>query len=225
MNRAALLLLVAAMACGQREQHAIAASSTPVVSVGKTVPPYSAQTLTGREVRIGDKGEAIVLLNVWATWCASCREEMADLESLHRSYPTTRVEVIAVSLDAGSTELVRRFVQREQLSFAVVHDREARLQSAFSVAGVPSTYVIARDGRLLWQHTGGLHGAMDDARRTIDSALKNASSHGPAALHDVENRPVLSRSATLRSDRHCSHAAPACSWPTRPSRSSAATSR
>jgi peroxiredoxin len=165
MKRASILFGLLA-ACAQPDT----ATVSPV-SVGDRVPSYTAATLVGGDVRIGDPTDDITLLNVWATWCTSCREEMADLEALHRAYDTRGVRVVAVSLDAGSNELVRRFVSREALTFTIVHDREARLQSLFRVGGVPSTYVIDRDGRLLWQHTGGLHGAMDAAQAVIDSAL------------------------------------------------------
>jgi peroxiredoxin len=164
--KAAPILLGLLAACAQPNGATVAA-----VSVGDRVPSYSAATLTGGDIRLGEPANEITLLNVWATWCTSCREEMADLESLHRAYDARGVHVVAVSLDAGSEELVRRFVRREALTFDVVHDRAAQLQSAFRVAGVPSTYVIDRAGRLLWQHTGGLHGAMDAAQAVIDSAL------------------------------------------------------
>jgi cytochrome c biogenesis protein CcmG, thiol:disulfide interchange protein DsbE len=165
MKRASVLLALLA-ACAHPDSTAHSG-----VTVGDRVPSYAAATLTGGDVRIGEPADDITLLNVWATWCTSCREEMADLESLHRAYNARGVRVVAVSLDAGSNELVRRFVAREALTFTIVHDRDARLQSLFRVNGVPSTYVIDRTGRLLWQHTGGLHGAMGAAQAMIDSAL------------------------------------------------------
>lgn len=138
--------------------------------IGDPVPNYRAIVLTGDSVEIGRQTDPVTLLNVWATWCASCREEMEDLEELHRAYAPRGVRVVAVSLDAGSEALVRRFVAHQQLTFPVVHDRQGRLQSLYRVGGVPSTYVVS-GGRLIWQRTGGLHGSVDLARSALDSAL------------------------------------------------------
>ena len=166
-----ILLLTACTPSRSSNESVDSATSTTVLRVGAAVPVYRATTLRGTAVAFGDASDSVTLVNAWATWCTSCREEMADLEELHRSFGPRGVRVIAVSLDAGSESLVRRFVERERLTFPVVHDRDARLQSLYQIGGVPSTYLIGRDGRLLWSQTGGLHGAVEDARRAIGDAL------------------------------------------------------
>jgi cytochrome c biogenesis protein CcmG, thiol:disulfide interchange protein DsbE len=141
------------------------------LAVGDTVPAYGAATFAGDTVRVASGGE-LTLVNIWATWCSSCREEMADLEAIHRDYGSRGLEVIAVSVDAGNGERVRRFVEGENLTFAVAHDPAGRIQQLYGVAAVPETYLVSKDGRLLWQLRGGLHGSADKARAAIDEALR-----------------------------------------------------
>jgi cytochrome c biogenesis protein CcmG, thiol:disulfide interchange protein DsbE len=157
---------------------ALAACSSPPndedayrpLAVGDTVPPYAATTLRGDSVRVGSTG-ALTLVNVWATWCTSCREEMADLEAIHRDYAPRGLRVVAVSVDKGDGEKVRRFAEAERLTFAIAHDPAGRVQQLYQVAAVPETYLVSADGRLLWQRKGGLHGAAAEARTAINRAI------------------------------------------------------
>lgn len=174
--------LVVAQACGGSADATPARADTSgaptsALPIGATVPRYAATTLAGHSLILGDATDSLTLLNVWATWCGSCREEMADLEALRRTYAPRGVRVVAVSVDAGSEQLVRRFIDRQRVSFAVVHDQAGRLQSLYNVVGVPTTYLIGRDGALLWQHTGGLHGSVDLARTAIDAVAESPSPH------------------------------------------------
>jgi thiol-disulfide isomerase/thioredoxin len=139
------------------------------LKVGDPAPAYAVRTLAGDSVRVG--AGSPVLLNVWATWCTSCREEMADLAALERAYAPRGVRVLAVSVDAGDGTRVRRFVAAEKLPFAVAHDPAGEVQRSFQAVGVPETYLISGDGKLLWVQRGGLHGAPEAVRATLDSAL------------------------------------------------------
>lgn len=169
MRRTLVILLAFASAC-TREQKS--AAFRPL-SVGQHVPAYAISSLAGDTVRVGDG--TITLLNVWATWCESCREEMTDLASLGRRYAARGVRVVAVSVDAGSAERVRRFVQAEKLPFIVAHDPGATVQQAFQAVGVPETYLVGADGTLEWVRRGGLHGASDTVLAALDSAVQRAT--------------------------------------------------
>jgi len=144
--------------------------------VGDAAPAYAVRTLSGDSVRVG--AGAPVLLNVWATWCTSCREEMADLAALERAYAPRGVRVLAVSVDAGDGTRVRRFVEAEKLPFAVAHDPAGVVQKSFQAVGVPETYLISADGRLLWVQRGGLHGAPAAVRATLDSVVNQGNEGG-----------------------------------------------
>jgi peroxiredoxin len=94
---------------------------------------------------------------------------MAALDSLHKEFGES-ARVIGVSVDQGSIEKVRRFAESNDLHFAIAHDPGGEIQSTYQVVGVPTTFVIGRDGRLVWQHTGNI---ADDFRE-VHSAVVGA---------------------------------------------------
>ena len=132
--------------------------------IGAPVPAYKIATLAGDTMTLGTRGP-VTILNVWATWCTSCREEMADLEALHRDFATRGVRVVGVSVDGGNGVRVRQFVEHERLTFPVAHDPTQRVQQLYRIVGVPETLVIGSDGRLLWRWVGNLHPVVDSVRR------------------------------------------------------------
>jgi peroxiredoxin len=97
---------------------------------------------------------------------------MQDLAAIHRDYTPHGLRVVAVSVDAGSETLVRRFVQRESLPFPVVHDQAGTIQKEYRIVGVPTSYLIGADGRLLWQQVGGIHGNLPKVRVEVEKALR-----------------------------------------------------
>jgi peroxiredoxin len=161
------LALLAVLACGRA--HEQTAAFRPI-GIGEPVPAYAITTLAGDSVRLGGT-QPVTIVNVWATWCTSCKEEMSDLESLHRDFGSRGARVIAISVDGGDGTRVRRFMEAERLSFMVAHDPDQRVQLLYQVAGVPETFVVGRDGRLLWRHVGNLHPVVDSARASIARAL------------------------------------------------------
>jgi thiol-disulfide isomerase/thioredoxin len=166
---AALALAAGCSKSGTSESESRGAAFRPLV-VGDTAPAYAAVTLTGDTVRVG--AGTPVLLNVWATWCESCREEMADLAALEKKYAPEHVKVVAVSVDNGDGTRVKRFAESEKLPFAVAHDPAGEVQKKFQAVGVPETYLVSGDGRMLWVRRGGLAGAGPEVEVGLDSAVR-----------------------------------------------------
>lgn len=156
-------------------------SAIRALAVGDPAPAYAARTLAGAEVRVGAPGAPVTLVNVWATWCIACREEMSDLAALHQEFAPRGLRVLAVSVDEGPEARVRRFVTRERLPFSVAHDPDGRAQEAFRVVGVPETYLVGADGRVRWKRAGNVHGVLGEARTAITAALRATAPPAPEA--------------------------------------------
>jgi peroxiredoxin len=89
----------------------------------------------------------VVLLNIWATWCAPCRVEMPSMEQLHRELGPRGLHVVAVSIDdPGSEQAIRDFARQLGLTFEILHDASGGIQKQYQTTGVPETFVIGRDG-------------------------------------------------------------------------------
>jgi cytochrome c biogenesis protein CcmG, thiol:disulfide interchange protein DsbE len=129
---------------------------TPL-DVGSRAPEYRVQTLEGDTVALGSFAGDVVLLNIWATWCRPCVVEMPALQRLHEELHDRGLRIVAVSVDAPRGVIgafgqpggnVRDFVDEFGLTFTVLHDPSGRIQSRYQVNGLPTTYIIDRDGRI-----------------------------------------------------------------------------
>lgn len=171
----AAALVAPLAACGGDKSKSAAENTLakPVVSltVGSNAPLYEATTLDSAALKFGGVADSVVLLNVWATWCTSCREEFAELEQLRLTRGPSGVRVVAVSVDQGGSEKVRRFVQAQGTHFPVAHDREARINTLYGVRGLPTTLVIGRDGTVRWTQTGSFLLDSVGMRKALDAAI------------------------------------------------------
>jgi peroxiredoxin len=95
---------------------------------------------------------------------------MAALDSLRRQYAARGVRVIAVSVDNGGAERVRRFAATNHLGMTVALDPDAAINQSYQVVGVPTTFVVGRDGKLVWRHTGNIGDVLSEAQQAIQKA-------------------------------------------------------
>lgn len=120
------------------------------VEVGSRAPDFSATDLsTGRTRTIADYRGQVVLLNVWATWCAPCRLEMPSMERLHRELGPRGLKVVAISIDEGGAERVREFAAQLDLSFEILHDPSRAIERVYQTTGVPESFVLSREGLIM----------------------------------------------------------------------------
>ena len=97
----------------------------------------------------------VVLLNIWATWCAPCREEMPALDRLQQTLGGPDFEVVALSIDSGGMDAVRRFYGEIGIrALAPYVDPSMRAGAALRIIGVPATLLLDREGRERWRKVG-----------------------------------------------------------------------
>jgi cytochrome c biogenesis protein CcmG/thiol:disulfide interchange protein DsbE len=121
-----------------------------LVGVGSHAPAFRAVNLrTRRPASLADYRGKVVLLNVWATWCAPCRVEMPSLERLHAKLAGPDFAVVAVSIDDGDSSGVMSFVRELGLGFDVLQDKGGGIQQIYQTTGVPESFVIDRDGVII----------------------------------------------------------------------------
>lgn len=167
MHRRTASVLAAALllaACGQ------AKPSTG--SVGEVAPAYGTVSLAGDSVSLQKLRGDVVLLNVWATWCEPCRQEIPALEKIHRSYAARGLRVVGVSVDAaGDEKEVQDFSQKVGMTYAIWLDPDQRVNDTFRLVGVPSTFLLGRDGTVLWKHLGPVNPADPQLMQALRTAL------------------------------------------------------
>lgn len=136
---------------------ACAGESVPraTVAVGAPVPRYAAEKADGTPIALADLKGEVVLLNIWATWCKPCRQEIPALETLHQRHRAAGLVVAGVSIDVDEDrEKVAEFAAALGASYAMWYDPDDRVSTTFLALGVPASYLIGRDGTLRWRHVG-----------------------------------------------------------------------
>lgn len=119
--------------------------------VGMRAPDFAALTLDAepRTKTMADYRGDVVLLNIWATWCAPCRIEMPSIQALHEDFAERGLRVVAISIDEpGSEEAVQYFIRELGLTFEILFDPTGAIKERYRTSGVPETAVIARDGTI-----------------------------------------------------------------------------
>lgn len=125
------------------------------VDVGLPVPPYSALSIDGDTVSLAELTGKVVLLNIWATWCHPCRDEVPELQALHEKYSARGLALVGVSVDTdGADQAIREFMRDYKMTYPVWRDPGERVSAQFHTVGVPTTFLIDRGGVLRWRKTG-----------------------------------------------------------------------
>ncbi|MBO6950099.1 MAG: TlpA family protein disulfide reductase [Rhodospirillales bacterium] len=134
------------------------AESRPFVPLHETpqlVANISFQDEAGQSLQLSDWRGKVVLLNVWATWCGPCREEMPTLDRLQEKLGGERFDVLALSIDRGGVGVVRDFYDEIGLQHLQIRiDQTTRASRAMKVFGLPTTLLIGPDGKELGRKVG-----------------------------------------------------------------------
>ena len=121
----------------------------------KETPALAFEDGTGRAHTLADFKGKLVLLNVWATWCAPCREEMPTLDRLQGTLGGPRFQVVALSIDQQGPEIVRKFFAEVGVkSLERYIDRSAQAAFKINAVGLPATLLLDSDGREIGRHLG-----------------------------------------------------------------------
>jgi len=110
---------------------------------------FAVPDLAGQAVRLSAYRGQVVLVNLWATWCPPCREEMPSMEKLYARLKDRGFVILAVSQDEGGIDEVKRFVEENKLTFRVLVDPQGEVGQKYGVWGYPESFLIDREGRVV----------------------------------------------------------------------------
>lgn len=132
------------------------------------LPEISFQDGAGKLLSLTRWKGKVVLLNIWATWCAPCRKEMPDLDRLQAALGSDRFEVVALAVDRAGVEGAKAFLDNIGAKrLAVYADPGARAGSALRIAGMPTTLLLDPQGMEIGRLTGPAKWDGADARALI----------------------------------------------------------
>jgi cytochrome c biogenesis protein CcmG/thiol:disulfide interchange protein DsbE len=188
MKRAALILIIAALACRRETLHPAAPPQPkksaakpapraepppPRTESGDAMPAYKAEGVDGPPFDLAQKRGKVVLLNVWATWCGPCVFEIPHLNELQKTYGPRGFEVVGVSVDDTGVEPVREFVKQRKIGYAVAIDPEGHIANLLQTTVLPTSVLIGKNGKIVWRQAGAITDN-DDAKLkpAIEKALE-----------------------------------------------------
>ena len=152
------------------------------VTVGSRAPQFVAATLdpAPKPRTLADYKGQVVLVNVWATWCAPCRHEMPSMQALYKDFAPRGFKIAAVSIDdAGTEQRVRDFAKEFGLTFDILHDPSGRIQQIYQTTGVPENFLIGADGVI--RKKAYAQDWNSEANRTLIGRLLDEAGAPPAA--------------------------------------------
>jgi thiol-disulfide isomerase/thioredoxin len=136
----------------------------------------------GAQRSLKDWQGKVVLLNLWATWCAPCRKEMPALDRLRAALGSDKFDVVALSVDRTGLEGAKKFLDQINVqSLELYADPTAKISSQLRVAGLPATLLLDREGREIGRLTGPAEWDSAEAKRLIQAALNET----PALHHHL----------------------------------------
>jgi peroxiredoxin len=137
-------------------------------------PEFSAATVDGPVLSLESLRGRVVLLNFWTTWCLECRAELPVLERLHRDYSARGLTVLPVNYqeEAGT---VRQYARELGLTMPLLLDSTGAVRQTYCVIGLPTSFLIGRDGRAVARAIGPRDWGAAEAHALIESLLMEST--------------------------------------------------
>jgi thiol-disulfide isomerase/thioredoxin len=168
------LLVVAACGFANAEQPDLTALLKPLDLVayrpGTKPPHFSGQTVDTRTLSLSDLHGKVRVINFWATWCAECRPEMPVLERLHRELGAHGLAIIGINV-REDRHAVERYATELGVTFPLVLDPAGKNTVQYGVIGLPTTFIVARDGRAVAFGVGPRDWGGRPARALLETLL------------------------------------------------------
>ena len=141
----------------------------PSMLAGTPAASFPVRDLDGKPSSLAAFRGRVVLLNLWASWCTPCRQEMPDLERLYLQEAPRGLVVVGVN-QGESGDVARAFVRAHGVTFPVLLDEEQRYGRAYAAIGLPTSVVVDRTGRIVQGFDGAL--TLAQMREAIEGPLR-----------------------------------------------------
>jgi len=141
------------------------------IKVGKPAPDFVVKDQSGNLLKLSDLRGNLVFLNVWATDCAPCVQEMPDMEFMNHAFKDRKFKMVTVSIDTD-WKPVTEFFKKYRLTMPVYLDPGRDVYSAFHLTGTPETFLIDRNGIILKHTIGADRWASDSVLAYVDKLIK-----------------------------------------------------
>jgi len=131
------------------------AIAVPVLAgtAGAAAPQFNLASREGKDVSLTQYHGQVVMINFWASWCGPCRQEMPLLESIYKKYNKLGFTLLGVNVEPDS-KAAEDWLKATPVSFPILFDKDSKVSKLYDVAGMPSTVIIDRSGKVRVLHRG-----------------------------------------------------------------------
>jgi thiol-disulfide isomerase/thioredoxin len=151
------------------------------VSLPDGVREAKLQTLDGESLKLSDYTNKVVIVNIWATWCGPCRQEMPELVKISNEYKSRGVVVLGLATtynEQNDANHVRDYIKQQNVPYKIIWDDGTLagplVQAVQGRAVIPQSFVIARDGRIVKHFQGfSAYSTPQLMRQAVEEALNN----------------------------------------------------
>jgi peroxiredoxin len=141
---------------------------------GHLAPDFILKTFEGNTVRLSEfRGQKVVLINFWATWCPPCRLEMPTMQQIYSEYKAKGFEILAVNIEPNAQQAINDFVKELRLTFPILLDSDMKVTRKFRVIGLPVSILIDRQGIIRAKEVGYHDWTNRASRKQVESLLSN----------------------------------------------------
>jgi peroxiredoxin len=142
-----------------REKRDSTLKTAKPIQPGVEAPDFTYPDLNGKEVSLAGYRGKVVLVNVWATWCPPCRQEMPSMQRLYEKFKGENFEILAVSIDSERSEAVASFMREMNLAFPALVDPGETIKPLYGITGVPESFIIDKKGIVVEKIIGPINWA------------------------------------------------------------------
>lgn len=121
------------------------------LSIGapEKMPAFSLPDLAGKAHASSEFSGKPVLVDFWATWCATCKESVPEIAKLKAKYAAKGLQVVSISVDKGEAAKVEKGAKKLGITWQILHDPASSLSATFGYTGVPALYLFDAQGKLV----------------------------------------------------------------------------
>jgi peroxiredoxin len=150
--------------------------TTKPIQPGLEVPNFAFPDINGKQISLADYRGRVVLINVWATWCPPCGQEMPSMQRLYEKFKGENFEILAVSIDSEGREVVAPFMRKMNLTFPALLDPGETIIPLYGITGVPESFIVDKDGILVEKIVGPLNWATPEVFSLFKDLMHKPSS-------------------------------------------------
>lgn len=168
LSRSIILMSFAAMVIGMN-----CVTSTFAVELGKPAPDFELPNAQQQNLQLAAYKGKVVYLDFWASWCVPCRETFPFMNQLREKFASAGLEIVAVNIDTKRPD-ADKFLAQIPAEFTVLFDPKRGVAKAYALKGLPTTFLIDRDGNLISTHLGFQKDRAGELEAHITKALANS---------------------------------------------------